>query len=564
MYLISHFVHACGKSVPCLIVSSFSQHTHEQILLTVIPPEILKRGSVFVERYKQALRQGKEKIPRCGLLFLGQERKGKTSLYKLIVGIKFDPQQESTCGIDNTEVDTVDSRTVTMKRSEWSETSEGDQQTERDKFHALAIISGLPEDVKRQAASQRFQEKSLNELLRRIEDIDSKINKENKPLMPKSSNVRKERDPILDSFPLSKPRQSNSPSDRQVELAPVENPPSPRPVLNSSTLILPEKIESTPKPPSKPQVPKVSPVKKAVSQPLPVSTKTVPPDQVKRRISVCSRSEVKSVNHALKNRGKKIKDPKPTLKLNVLDFAGQKNYRPMHHCFIRRRSMYIVVFNLQDMQEYLLDPNCRSNPMEEVRYWLHSIHAHISPPETEKTEDKYQRRVVLVGTHRNPGSGKEEITEDQLEKINDQVRKVLVDDDRCVNHLRKINRRYFIAVENSESDSINSGARQVRSTLDSISEKLKFLDEVYPISWLRLEGKLKEMKNDIEREKKKEKCCRMNEMIEIAERKGVPNPTDALEFFHDIGEIILLSTFHGMYDTYNPPPPLHYVCVALH
>ena len=507
----------------------------------------MKRGSVFIESYKQALRQGKKKIPRCGLLFLGEARKGKTSLYKLIVGKEFDPNQKSTRGIDNNEVDTVDSRAVTMQ---WSETSEGDQQRERDEMHALAIIKGLPEEVKKQAASQKFQEKSLGELLRRIEDINTKINKETKPLVPKI-NLRKERDPILDSYSFlsSDPRPSNTPTDQQVKLAPVENSPSPPPVLNSSaanTLIAPEKIEFTPKPPSKPQVPKVFQVKKSVSQPLPVSTKIVPPE---RSISVCSRLEAKIVNNAFKNRKHLMKDTKPTLILNVLDFAGQENYRPMHHCFIRRRSMYIVVFNLQDMREYLLQPNFQPNPMEEVRYWLHSIHAHISPPEpneNEETEDKYQRRVVLVGTHRNPGIGKEEITQDQLKEINKEVRKVLVEDDRCVNHLCKINGRYFIAVENSVTDPINSGALEVRSTLDGISKKLKFLNEVYPLSWLRLEGKLKEMKNDIKREKKKgeiERCCRKNEMIKIAERKGVPHPTNALEFFHDVGEIILLGTF---------------------
>ncbi len=524
----------------------------------------MKRGSVFIESYKQALRHGKKKIPRCGLLLLGEARKGKTSLYKLIVGKEFNPNQKSTRGIDNNEVDTVDSRAFTMQNEvdtvdsravtmQWSETSEGDQQKERDQIHALAIINGLPEEVKKQATSQKFQEKSLNELLRRIEDINTKIDKEKKPLMPKTLNLRKERDPILDSYSFisSEPQPLNTPSDRQVKLAPVEDPPSPPPVLNSSTantLIVPEKIESTPKPPSKPkpQVPKVSQVKKAVSQPLPVSTKTIPPE---RSISVCSRLEAKIVNSAFKNRKHLIKDAKPTLILNVLDFAGQENYRPMHHCFIRRRSMYIVVFNLQDMREYLLQPNGQPNPMEEVRYWLHSIHAHISPPEpneNEETEDKYQRRVVLVGTHRNPGSGKEEITQDQLREINKEVQKVLVEDDRCVNHLRKINGRYFIAVENSVTDPINSGALEVRSTLDGISKKLKFLNEVYPLSWLRLESKLKEMKNDIKREKKKgeiERCCRKNEMIEIAERKGVPIPIDALEFFHDIGEIILLGMF---------------------
>ncbi len=547
---------------------SYTHCTHcTHILLTVIPPEIVKRGPVFVERYKQALRHGKEKIPRCGLLLLGEARKGKTSLYKLIVGGKFDPNQESTRGIDNNEVDTVDSRAVTMN---WSETSEEDQQRERTKFHAIAIVDELPpDDEKKQAASLKFQEKSLNDLLQRIEDIDTKINKEKKPPITKTPNLRKERGPNdLDSFLLSEPRPSNYHSDRQLESPPVKDHPLPPPILSQSVanfkLILPEKTVPIPKPPSKPQVPKVSPVIKADLRPLHVPTKTAQPEQMKRSNSGSSRLDAETVNRTLKDRKHLTKNRKePKLVLNVLDFAGQKNYRPMHHCFIRRRSMYIVVFNLQDLCECIQQadssqspPNpdsCQSpqSPVEEIRYWLHSIHAHIYPPESnekKRRKDECQRRVLLVGTHRNPGTGKEEITENIQKKIDNLLQEELESDDRCVNHLCRVDGRCFIAVENSVPDQTKSGARKVQKKLHSITERLKFLDEVYPLSWLRFEGKLKEIKKDIKREieQKKEgieRCCRENRMIEIAERKGVPNPTDALEFFHDIGEIILLSTF---------------------
>ncbi len=124
---------------------------------------------------------------------------------------------------------------------------------------------------------------------------------------------------------------------------------------------------------------------------------------------------------------KRVVDSKnPSLVLNTLDFAGQKLYRPMHHCFISRRALYIVVFKIPDM---LMEAS-RKKSLEEVRYWIHSIHSHIYSPEKDmKGEDKKINRVFLVGTHRG------DHTDQDLKKIDKLIKKELYFDDRCCNHL---------------------------------------------------------------------------------------------------------------------------------
>ena len=47
-----------------------------------------------------ALRDGYVNVYRGRILLLGQDRAGKTSLKKYLIGLPFDPQEESTVGID--------------------------------------------------------------------------------------------------------------------------------------------------------------------------------------------------------------------------------------------------------------------------------------------------------------------------------------------------------------------------------------------------------------------------------------------------------------------------------
>ena len=462
------------------------------------------------------------------------------------MGKEFDPKQESTRGIDNNEVDTVDARLVTMS---WKERTEEDQQKERDQLHALAIVSELPEDTKKkQEHLKKFEIQQETELIRRIRDINSKLNREKKPRKPPAPIDHQIFVPAFKEETRNTPPFSSQPpltvSGSVIPQRPVPPRVEPKPDL------VKEKQEKAAKPHSKPKEPAKtisSTPKRAVTDPTPKSKSEVPP-QTQRSLS--TRTDARNVNYVLK-KGIKRERKEPNLLLNVLDFAGQKNYRPMHHCFIRRRSLYIVVFNLQDMKMFLKrkgQPSSsgedQTNPVEEIRYWLHSIHAHIYPPEeTQRDRDEHDRRVLLVGTHRSPGKTDQEIREDDFNDINLVLEEEIIEDDRCANHVRTVSSRYFISVENSLSDPEMSGATQLRKTLTEIKGQLKFLDEVYPLSWLRFESRLIEMKKD----PSQSRCLLETEMLKIAQSKGVPVPEDALEFFHDTGNVILLSKYLNYY-----------------
>ena len=66
----------------------------------MVPPEINLRGRLAVEAYNKALAEGKTCIKRVPVMFIGQDRAGKTSLKKSLMGQPFNPDEGSTVGID--------------------------------------------------------------------------------------------------------------------------------------------------------------------------------------------------------------------------------------------------------------------------------------------------------------------------------------------------------------------------------------------------------------------------------------------------------------------------------
>ena len=63
-----------------------------------IPLEIRKRGKQAIKIYKDALSHGQMRIPHVKLVILGEARHGKTSLLKLLEGLEFEPNRDSTEG----------------------------------------------------------------------------------------------------------------------------------------------------------------------------------------------------------------------------------------------------------------------------------------------------------------------------------------------------------------------------------------------------------------------------------------------------------------------------------
>ena len=65
-----------------------------------VPPEIRARGPEAELAFQKALQYGKVKVYRGRIMLLGQDRAGKTSLKKSLLGMPFNPREESAVGVE--------------------------------------------------------------------------------------------------------------------------------------------------------------------------------------------------------------------------------------------------------------------------------------------------------------------------------------------------------------------------------------------------------------------------------------------------------------------------------
>ena len=70
------------------------------LAFTRVPEEIYLRGPLAVEAYNKALNEGKTRFKRLPIMVIGQDRSGKTSLKNSMMGKPFNPDEDSTVGID--------------------------------------------------------------------------------------------------------------------------------------------------------------------------------------------------------------------------------------------------------------------------------------------------------------------------------------------------------------------------------------------------------------------------------------------------------------------------------
>ena len=124
----------------------------------MIPLEISRRGDDAIKIYKHVLKKGKQKIPRCNLLILGEEHVGKI--------------------IDDNEVDIVDERSVTMG-DEWDEKPKESQEEQISKTYIDGMSETLhaelpPEKVKKELYEPEpvLQEDEFMKMLEHVKMID--------------------------------------------------------------------------------------------------------------------------------------------------------------------------------------------------------------------------------------------------------------------------------------------------------------------------------------------------------------------------------------------------------
>ena len=69
-------------------------------MFSLVPSEIEARGGKAQLAYQRALKDGAVNVYRGRVLLIGQDRAGKTSLKKSLIGLPFNSKEESTDGIE--------------------------------------------------------------------------------------------------------------------------------------------------------------------------------------------------------------------------------------------------------------------------------------------------------------------------------------------------------------------------------------------------------------------------------------------------------------------------------
>ena len=474
------------------------------IIVTSVPSEIKRRGTKAVEVYLQALNEGKEKIPYCSMLILGREEVGKTSLFRQLVGKPYLKDIKRTQGIDNSTVETFERKNVNT--GEWVMKEDGDQSEQFGDALAGEFMNRLPD---RQSKGNKKVSKS--DLLSQLEKIPSHA----KPLLQQKSG---------ESDVMSKSRPKTFVQDK--------NPSG----LSHSKLQLTNTTEHS----------LVATTTGVNSQKLHLKLpSSAPPKQSDNIPAMLNPRESSKLNQTvMRSQSYVRKEPEPCL--NVKDFAGHVVYRPMHHCYINRQAICVVVFKLPDMLEYIHDRSrLKYNPLDDICYWIRSIHAHTYDIKAEKS-----RKVLLVGTNRNMlpdvTNSIKEIDTFILENI------ICIEDKPYVDHIYRIPDlpsacHFFIPVENSidivsnpESYLQESGTKYVQDTVKEIAKSLPQFNEQYPIKWLKFEEYLLEQCEA----RKSTPVMKIEEAKELAVKSGITDEQQqelALQFFDDTGKLNWLS-----------------------
>ena len=482
------------------------------ICIIVVPKEIAKRGKAAIAKYVADLRKGKAKMPRCKLMILGEAGVGKTSLLSLLTGEPFNPYHNETEGVDTDFVRTSNICSDTWKKK----AMEGDEEEYKD-VASKQFAQLLPD--KEEEPVEQHQKKKANlinpaALKKQVELLINKYTKQPRPPMSPKPKFNKDRTGSHHHLPVQ-----HNPILRPLAM------PRPTP-LQTTSLVVPnlhpppsQVVRITP-PPKPPSVTAFSvPLSVTRSEPNRTSTPrqpshTVPtdPDHI---VAEAMRRGVKLKK--LKSSDTKIELP---LKFSSFDFAGQKHYKPMHHCFLTSRAVYVVAFNVR----HLLDDQ-QDQCIHELKFWINSIHIY--------TND--DAKIVLVGTHRGPYPGLNgnkrlyPLTPEQEKTIDESMTKNF-DKDCYVLRVSWLGDKMIAMVESSLTG-VGSGANVIRQKLLELGDRYPGNNDDLPTSYLRLEAK-------IFKERKENNLISRKEVERWAREYGIDDPTVALTFFHDIGSII--------------------------
>ena len=148
------------------------------IITAIAPPEIQSQRDVEKLLYEKALKEGSVNVYRGRVLLVGQDRAGKTSLKKSLLGLPFNPKEQRTEGIKvdpsvcEIEVDQVKNwASATENKPSWAEFSEDISRMLAENQY-LWIVDEAKKDSKMESELELTEEESAREVDKNSSDMN--------------------------------------------------------------------------------------------------------------------------------------------------------------------------------------------------------------------------------------------------------------------------------------------------------------------------------------------------------------------------------------------------------
>ena len=376
-------------------------------------------------------------------MIIGQARTGKTSLKKSLKGELFNPNEESTEGIE-TDPSYFKVTTDVWRTSSNSEDTETEPEFLLDRQVAQNIAKGLKEE-------ERLGDPSRSKIKPSVKDF------------------------------------------KVVERSEANSPPTERSRESGSNRIEPSLQDS-----------KV--VENDKAPPLPTEV-SVEPEETKTSSSVTEQSESDPSPQDSKDHQKVpdnvaalvqelLKDNKKFMEGDdmysvIWDFGGQSVFYDTHPIFLTEKAIYVLAYDLsrdpyqkadapvkQGMYEDIEDTDCQKTNFDYLDFWMSSIYSLVSKNTNRQKPSSPEKLppVFLVCTHADePYTKKGNPSKEIYGALKDKI-------------YRDLLKGYFV-VDNTKSGSSDEcqGVKKLRESLLSVAKELPQMKEKIPLKWLKYE-----------------------------------------------------------------------------
>jgi GTPase SAR1 family protein len=189
----------------------------------------------------------------------------------------------------------------------------------------------------------------------------------------------------------------------------------------------------------------------------------------------------------------KLKGQPEPLKLNLLDFGGQDAFDNLHHLYVTRASVYVLVFKMECMVGSKSTAETRQQCIRRLSFWLNSIYLHARGRDASKQEGFSVAPVILVGTHKDtvPDPSDHESIKQILDREFDSSplwRHVVPFHGGTVSSGRGL--LNFFPVDNTrkqrDGQPVDDVVRAIQAAVQKSLEEEEYLKAKVPLQWLRV------------------------------------------------------------------------------